>query len=572
MTTTLGELRAELGSSIERDREGETLAAEAERLSGSLRAFIPAVWPHASMPRPYVKTWHVDTIAEHYQAAMEREITRLLITIQPGALKSSIFSVFGPAWWWTRKPAERILSSSYKDRLAERDTRYSRNVIETRWYQARWGETFRLARDENLKTRYSNDQGGHRIALHVGGGTGERGGVLQLDDPHNAQDARSEEKTKLEGAVEWWGNTWASRLDDLDDDPGVMLVIGQRIDETDLIGHLLEVGGWHHLCLPTEYEVGHPLIVGGSYPETVELASGREILGDPRTEPGDLLMPAVQTPAMLTAKRRSDGITAHVYAGQYQQRPAPREGKLLKRADWRYYDPELSFYRRASEFGPEEVKELASRFGEFDYIGHFWDTSVKDTEHSDFASGGVWGVSGAMRYLLRLYHERAALNATIEGMKELSVWAHSLWPDLGHFIVVENSANGPDAVKRLRKSVTGLTLSNAVGTKWARAGAAEPALVGHNCLLPGWPNEAGDSYDETTPMDVQEFVEELAVFNSGSHDDQVDMWSSMVNWTEGRMGEAEMSVPEGQVQPERFLTSQAVTDPRATRLRPAIRG
>gem|GEM_PF-1271261 len=568
--TTLAELRAEVYSSIDRDREGIDLDAEAARYSGSLREFIPAAWPHAAMPRKFVSTWHVDSIAEHYQAAMEREITRLLITIQPGGLKSSIFSVFGPAWWWTRKPAERILSSSYKDRLAERDTRYSRNLMQTRWFRSHWNE-WDFSGDENLKTRYSNTAGGHRIALHVGGGTGERGGVLQLDDPHNAQDARSQEKVKLEAAVEWWSNTWASRLDDLEGDPGVMLVIGQRIDETDLIGHLLEIGGWHHLCLPTEYEVSHPLIVGGSYPATVELPSGKVIKGDPRDEVGELLMPKVQTPSMLAAKRKSDGVTAHVYAGQYQQRPAPREGKLLKRADWLYYDPELSFYRRASEFGPKQVAELTSRFGEFDYIGHFWDTSVKDTEHSDYASGGVWGVVGSMRYLLRLYHERAALNATIEGMRELSVWAHSLWGDLGHFIVVENSANGPDAVKRLRKSVTGLTLSNAVGTKWTRASAAEPALVGHNCVLPGWPNEAGESYDETTPMDVQEFVEELAAFNSGSHDDQVDMWSSMVNWTEGRMGGAEMSVPEGQVQPERFLHPGPAIDPRATRVRPAIR-
>jgi len=570
--TSLAELRAEVSASIDRDREGESLTAEAERLSGSLRAFIPAVWPHAGMPRPYVETWHVATIAEHYQAAMEREITRLLITIQPGSLKSSIFSVFGPAWWWTRKPAERILSSSYKDRLAERDTRYSRNIITGRWYQARWADAFQLSGDENLKTRYSNDQGGHRIALHVGGGTGERGGVLQLDDPHNAQDARSEEKTKLEAAIEWWGNTWVSRLDDLEGDPGVMLVIGQRIDETDLIGHLLEVGGWHHLCLPTEYEVSHPLILDGHYPAEVELPSGKRIQGDPREKAGELLMPDVQTVEMLAARVQKDGVTAHVYAGQYQQRPAPREGKLLKRADWRYYDPELSFYRRAGEFGAAEVAELASRVGAFDYICHSWDTSVKDTEHSDYASGGVWGVLDAMRYGLRFYRERAALNATIEGMLELSAWALHLWPNVAHFVVIERSANGPDAAKAIRKRVQGVTERTAVGTKWARASAAEPALVGHNCVLPGYPTLEGDSYDPRTPMDVQEFIEELAVFNSGSHDDQVDMWSSMVNFTREREGGATMSVPEGQAQSPRFLETAAVLDPRATRVRPAIRG
>lgn len=441
--------------------------------------------------------------------------------------------------------------------------------MQTHWFQARWGDSFAFAGDENLKTRYSNDRMGHRVRTHVLGGTGERGTVLQLDDPHNAQEAHSD--TQLKAAKDWWGETWASRLDDSVGARGVKIVIGQRIHEDDLIGHLLGVGGWHHLCLPTEWEPAHPLILDGHYPAELELPSGKTIPGDPRTEPGELLMPTVQTPEMLAKKRKEDGVTAHVYAGQYQQRPAPREGKLLKRADWRYYDPELSFYRRAGEFGPDEAAELASAIGEFDYIGHFWDTSVKDTKKSDYASGGVWGVIDAMRYCLRLYHERAALNATIEGMLELNAWALSLWPHLGHFIVIENAATGPDAAKAIRKKVQGVTTSPAVGTKWARASAAEPALVGHNCVLPGYAALEGDTYDERTPLDVQEFVEELAAFDTGSHDDQVDMWSSMVNWTRMREGGAEMSVPEGQVEAPRFHESSPVVDPRALRVRPTMR-
>lgn len=571
MTATLADLRAEVEASIERDREGVDIADEAAFLAGSLRAFVHAAAP-VVLPRPLVRTWHVDALSEHVQAAYEREIPRLVVTIQPGSMKSTILSVMGPAWRWTHKPEERFVTASYKDTLANRDARKSRELILSRWYQARWGGAFTLARDENLKQRYSNDRNGHRVATHVNGGTGDRGGVLSLDDPHNAQDARTQEKARLEAAVEWWANTWVSRMDDLVDDLGAMIVIGQRIDEADLIGHLLAGGDWTHLCLPTEYEVSHPLIVGGSYPAEVELPSGRSIAGDPRTEPGELLAPAVQTADMLAAKVRKEGITAHVWAGQYQQRPAPREGKLLKVADWRYYDPELSFYRRSSEFGPEQVAELTSRVGEFDYIGHFWDTSVKDTEHSDFASGGVWGCADAMRYCLRLYHERAALNATIEGMLELSAWALALWPHLAHFVVIENTANGPDAAKAIRRRVQGVVTSPATGTKWARASAAEPALVGHNCVLPGYPTEEGDGYDPRTPRDVQEFVVELAAFNNGTHDDQVDMWSSMVNWTRGREGGAEMSVPEGIAQPQRFLTPSPVTDPRATRVRPALRG
>jgi hypothetical protein len=49
----------------------------------------------------------------------------------------------------------------------------------------------------------------------------------------------------------------------------------QRLHEDDLTGHLLEQGGWQHLCLPAEYEPAHPFV----WPD------------DPRTEPGELLWP-----------------------------------------------------------------------------------------------------------------------------------------------------------------------------------------------------------------------------------------------------------------------------------------
>ena len=557
--TTLAEALTEYDAAIERRRRSETLAEEAERLSTSFREFTYAAWPLLGY-QPLIRSWHVDALADHYQATIERHITRLLITIPPGFLKSTLFSVLGPAWAWTTRPGERILSSSHSDDLSTRDTRRSRAIMQSSWYQARWGDLWSFSEDENLKTRYSNDQGGHRIRLHVGGGTGERGSVLQLDDPHNAMEAHSE--VMLQSAVDWWGEAWSSRLDDSVEHRGVKLVIGQRISERDLIGHLLsndeDAGRWTHLCLPFHYERKHPF----RYPPKVKVA-GRVLQGDPRRRDGELLAPEFMDEERF-ADKTADA-TEHTIVAQYQQRPAPREGLMLKRANWRYYDPELSFYAARTPFDTSTVAELASRIGPFELICHSWDTSVKDREHSDYVSGGTWGCIGANRYLLRLWHGRAGLNATIQAMLDLATWAAPLWPHVPHYTVIENSANGADAAAEIRSRVQGVMLNAAVGSKEVRADAASPALDGHNCFLPGYMLPDGSSYDPRTPTSVQAFVEELAVFNGGQHDDQVDMWSSMVLWTRGRTGGMTISVPSGQAQPPRFRSEES------TVLRPALR-
>src|SRR5262249_54182607 len=163
---------------------------------------------------------------------------------------------------------------------------------------------------------------------------------------------------------------------------------------------------------------------------------------------------------------------------QFQQRPAPREGLMLKRANWRYYDPALSFYSEREVFGEAQVTELASRVGTFDLICNSWDTSVKDREHSDYVAGGAWGCAGNRRYLLRIIHARMGLNETIEAMVELGTWTQRLWPDIAIYQLIEDSANGPDAAAQIRSAVDGVTLGKAKGSKEVRADAASPALDG----------------------------------------------------------------------------------------------
>jgi len=97
------------------------------------------------------------------------------------------------------------LFASYAQGLSTRDSVRCRRLIQSHWYQVRWGATYFLVGDQNQKTRFENSHGGHRIATSVGGSaTGEGGDVLVVDDPHNLKEIHS--INKRQGVLEWWDN------------------------------------------------------------------------------------------------------------------------------------------------------------------------------------------------------------------------------------------------------------------------------------------------------------------------------------------------------------------------------
>lgn len=537
--------RALVRSEIERRETGKTLAEQADGYRRDFFSFVKAAWP-LLVPSPFVDTWHIRSICEHYEALVHREIYRLLVTLPPGFAKSSIVSVFGPAWAWLVRPEERILSASHADDLATRDTRRSRALMQTEWFRSLLGpDPWDFTTDENRLTLYSNNRNGYRLRTHVTGGTGWRGTLLQLDDPHNAEELQS--ATQLAAAWRWWGETFMHRLDDTVDERGVVAVIGQRIGPGDLIGNLLESDAdgtrWTHLCLPVEYESKHPYVS----PAKRTLPSGRVVQADVRTEEGELLAPRFMDSARLADK--TFDTPRSTYVAQYQQRPAPIEGFLLKRHLWRYYPAADSFY------GTErfDTQRAALLLPEFRLIVHSWDTSVKDRASSDFVSGQVWGVPKARpadRWLLRLVHARLGLNATIDAMLELAAWGEEIWSDVRTYHVVEAQANGADAIREIRSRIQGVIPVDAKGSKLQRATAASPALDGRNLVVPGYPAPEGDTYDPRTPAAVQAFIEELSGFEGrpGEHDDQVDAWSMMVNWTRTKTrSKGRVGIPKGQV-------------------------
>jgi hypothetical protein len=120
--------------------------------------------------------------------------------------------------------------------------------------------------------------------------------------------------------IEWYSGSLVSRLNDKQNGPIVLVM--QRLHEQDLAGHLLDQGTWEHLDLPA-------IAVTDS---VISLGRGRTKI----RHAGDILHPARES------KNALDRIKAEIgslkFSAQYQQRPVPLEGNVIRR-DWlRSYD------------------------------------------------------------------------------------------------------------------------------------------------------------------------------------------------------------------------------------------
>lgn len=139
-------------------------------------------------PAPYSDNWHLHAIAEHLEAVTFGQIPRLIISIPPRCSKSLMVSVSWLAWMWAQEADERyplkgpqvsLLSASYAQTLSERDSLKTHRLIESRWYQERWGKNFSFMADKDTVRKFENNRGGYRLATSVGGSlTGEGADIL----------------------------------------------------------------------------------------------------------------------------------------------------------------------------------------------------------------------------------------------------------------------------------------------------------------------------------------------------------------------------------------------------------
>lgn len=441
----------------------------------SLHEFMRQAWPVIEPGKAFQDNWHLRVICEQLERVTRREIRRLIINVPPRSTKSTIVSVLWPVWTWLQDPSHQWLTVSHAADLAIRDALKSRRLMQSPWFQARWGRLVRLTGDQNQKSRYENDRRGYRIAMSMGAGiTGEGADTLVIDDPHDRNAAHSElERTT---GLTTFDESLSTRLND--PATGAIVVIMQRLHVNDLTGHLLSgQEPWVHLCLPMEFEpdVRCPL--------------------DQRTVPGEPLWPARFTPAVVAALKARLG--PYGAAGQLQQRPSPRGGGV-----W----PIEKFQTYKSDPGPMEQ-----------YV-QSWDFAFKKTEDGSFVVGQVWGKRGAGFYLLDQMRFRGGFNAMCGAVLQLSAkWPAALTK------LVEPKANGEAVLDSLRQHVAGLVPVEVEGSKEARAEAVSPAIYAGNVFLP----------DKAIAPWVTEFVGEVEAFPNGAHDDQVDAASQALKHLTG---------------------------------------
>lgn len=512
---------------LRRARDERRAQEDRERLSASYLDFVREAWHTVKPHEPFLPNWHLHAITCHLEAVSRGEIHRLQIWIPPGTMKTGAVTVYWHPWEWTTRPWLRYFTASYEQHLIGRFSLDAQTVVKSEWYQRRWGDKFKLVLD--AATYWKNDQGGSRFATTPKSvGTGEHGHRIIIDDPVPARAAEGDTSFDLKAALteanEWYDSTVSSRFIDTPSLLHARVLVMQRLHQDDLAAHMLEQEEWTILCLPERFEEGHPYAWRGEriHPAVRDRLPPELCNGDPRSE-GELLWPARRSEEASRALARQLGTLRA--SGQLQQLPAQREGNLLKRDWWRFYDPRIRSQERWSSL-PKLGMVIVSV-----------DTPLKDTEHSDFVAVQVWGIRGADRYLLDLYKGHANYPSAKRKVIEMARWARKHWRNCRHFVLIENAGYGVELIQDLKRELTGVTkiVPGKDGDKIARAEAASDALESGNCFLPGYGPPWQPAYDETrTPAEVADFIASLAIFPHGQHDDDVDAWSQCMNWLRAR--------------------------------------
>lgn len=451
---------------------------ERELCRRSLAEFARRAW-HVLEPAAELKWgWALDAICEHLEAVTYGRITRLLMNVPPGSMKSLLTGVIWPAWEWGPRnmPEMRFVGTAHEETLAIRDSRRCRDLVKSEWFQRLW--PLELSRDLDGKREFGNAKKGIRQARSFTSMTGVRGDRIILDDPISADNANSE--AKLDAARIAFTETLPTRVNS---DKSAIVVIMQRLNEKDVSGVILGMGlSYTHLCIPMRFEPNRRCSTSIGWT-------------DPRSVEGELMFPERFGEDQVRELERTLG--SYGSAGQLQQRPAPRGGGIIKEEWFKYFTlaPQLEFRTIHA------------------------DTAQKACEDNDYSVFQCWG---------RSITGEAVLIDQIRGKweaPELLVQARAFW--LKHqpletsplrSMLVEDKVSGTGLIQTLRREGIPILPVQRNKDKISRAHDAAPFIESGNVLLP-----------IDAPW-LSDFLAETSAFPGGAHDDQLDpMFDAIVN-------------------------------------------
>jgi predicted phage terminase large subunit-like protein len=446
----------------------------------SLSGFVKEAWPALEPEAKYQHNWHVDAVCEHLEAISRGEINRLLINVPPGTMKSLLVAVFWQAWEWgpLGRPSLRYLTTSFNDGPVKRDTRKCRDLIRSPWFQQLW-PSVQLARAG--ETSFANTQTGTREGVAFGSLTSQRGDRLVIDDPHSTETAES--NTDRDKTTRKFREGAQNRLND--QEKSAIVVIMQRLHQDDVSGVIDRYKmDYCHLMLPMEYEPERARVTGIGFK-------------DPRRERNELLHPG-RFPRETIEKLKRD-MGQYAWAGQYQQRPAPRSGGMFDKSKFEVVP--------AAPAGGRQVR--------------IWDLAGTAPHQSN--TDPDWTVGLKMRLVDELYYVEDVVRDRLNPAGVERLIKNTATQD-GFDVMVgiprDPAAGGKAWAQRIVALLAGYDariLPELVqGTKEARATGVSAQVEAGNVKLVAGPW-------------IDDFLEEVGLFPAGSHDDQVDTLSGAFN-------------------------------------------
>lgn len=450
-------------------------------LRKDFRSFSRQAFATVSPGDNYLHNWHIDAITHCLAQVAKGEITRLVITMPPRHLKSTITSVAFPAWVLGGNPTKRIICASYSQHLATALSEQTRKVMESDWYKDCFPATV-LSPTNNTKNVFDTTQQGARLSTSVEGSlTGFGADILIIDDPHKAGEANSPEK--LDAVYEWFTNSAATRLNN--PKTGCIIVVQQRLKEQDLAGRLLETGSWTHLNLPAIAEAVEEIATG---PNSFHKRAMGEALHPERMSLPDLAHMKV---AMGT----------FAFSAQYQQRPCAAGSGIINPA-W---------------FGRYKCPLVMALDG---HILQSWDIACTMEEWSDYSVCTTYLYQNYRLYLINVYRVKLEFPTLLR-----LIPAHAKkWEATS--IIIEAIGSGRGLYSQL---VAEQHVSRDFSYKyWANtvSQGKTTRLIAGSMLV-----ESGRVFlpEQDEPW-LQPFLQELESFPNGKYDDQVDSFSQALKY------------------------------------------
>ena len=403
-------------------------------------------------------------IAYELMCVFRGRTTRLMIEAPPQTGKSLMCVPLFVSFCYAHNPMGAFINLSRSDDLIKKNSRQTKNIIESVVYRHLFGysmisgadtvKEWQLAEGGEYNTASAGGQVAGKPAGRLTREPGFHGCVIADDlvKPDLAMYYKSERDLAFNALV-----GVQSRMAT---DQTAIILIMQRTDQDDPIGRVkkgLVPGDWRCVTIDAE------------------------------DKNGESIWPHKWSTPYLKSLHQ---INPRFYNAQFRQRPMNFDDAIFKETSWQFYDilPPL------------------------EYIYIFCDTAQKKGEDNDYSMFAAWGYSDRKIYLVDIVHKRL----TAPELKR-ALWAFVDKHHLTHgrvgvrMVFVEDAVSGTGLIQYIKEEggipIKGITR---LKDKISRAHGAHGYIDSGYVFLPKrvqW---------------LQDFIDEHTAFPNGPHDDQVD--------------------------------------------------